>query len=222
MKRDLINRIVICIVLSTFMISCKKNNVINDVKLPNDTIQLDTNYYYVALNKNISATHYDSTSLLVGYNNSDSLDLDNDHIADVSVLVVSYTSGSIKQSYVVFTYNPSHPDIRFLTYKSADMILGPSYINLTKTLPFATIIDSSSTIWNATGFVSYSLEMGIINYDYSLSGKGDQYIGIMLLLPDGKHYGWMKINVSANNKTIIVREYAYHKRPGAPVSAGTK
>lgn len=60
----------------------------------------------------------------------------------------------------------------------------------------------------------------------ALRGNGDKYLGFKFkkaIQNSGTmHYGWIKLNVSADNKIVTIKEVAYHKTPNTPINAGEK
>lgn len=85
------------------------------------------------------------------------------------------------------------------------------------------LISGSSSIWY------YYSEVLIVDKDpgkpetkYGFSGNGDMLIGVRFLIGTELHYGWMKINVSSDFKTVIVKEVAYNIVPNVEIKAGEK
>lgn len=65
---------------------------------------------------------------------------------------------------------------------------------------------SSNTSTNISGFV----------------GTGDNYLGVRFEINPGEfHYGWMKIAISADCASLIVRDWAYQETYGTDILAGS-
>ena len=94
----------------------------------------------------------------------------------------------------------------------------------TTTTVFTTVFNSgdkispSSTIWNSFGFMAGTLETSSIG----IAGAGDKLIGFRFSAVDGTHYGWMKVNIPDDYKSLKVVELAYHKTPDTEIEAGVK
>jgi hypothetical protein len=58
--------------------------------------------------------------------------------------------------------------------------------------------------------------------DFGFTDGSDKLIGFSFLIGIEKHYGWLKVNVSSDLKTLTVKEGAYHKTAGTEIGAGDK
>ena len=52
------------------------------------------------------------------------------------------------------------------------------------------------------------------------AGAGDIYIGFYITKPDGKHYGWLKLNIASDGKSIKLKSVGYHRKPRTAIIAG--
>ena len=50
-------------------------------------------------------------------------------------------------------------------------------------------------------------------------GVTDGYIGVKFAIGTNTHYGWVKLDVT-DSSNFVVKEYAYHDTPDAPLTAG--
>lgn len=89
-------------------------------------------------------------------------------------------------------------------------------------------LDANVTI-NATSNWNYNSPA--ISYDYvtnttsskgDFAGKGDKYIGFMTIDGGKKYYGWAKLNVSADGRTVKLIEFAVQKKPETAIKTGEK
>ncbi len=89
------------------------------------------------------------------------------------------------------------------------------------------IIDSSlskpkgprpTAVWN------FSATCSIVNNGVKsgYAGNGDFFMGFYFTLSDGKHYGWLKLNVSDDGSRIILKELAYQNKPRTAIKVGEK
>jgi hypothetical protein len=78
------------------------------------------------------------------------------------------------------------------------------------------------------GFSSYSIVYargfkGTTTFATFGSADGvDKLVGIKFKIGAADHYGWLRINMSSNGKTLTVKDGAYHKTAGAEIKAGSK
>ena len=52
-------------------------------------------------------------------------------------------------------------------------------------------------------------------------GATDHFLGVRIIEADGTHYGWIRLDVSADNRSFTVKDYAYDANPYEAVLAGT-
>ncbi|MEZ5053666.1 MAG: hypothetical protein R2807_02680 [Chitinophagales bacterium] len=85
------------------------------------------------------------------------------------------------------------------------------------------LISGGSSTWYRNGYI-FEVEKtpGNPETKYGYAGSGDILVGIRFLIGTELHYGWMKININTNYKTIKVKELAYDIRPNVEVKAGEK
>lgn len=51
-------------------------------------------------------------------------------------------------------------------------------------------------------------------------GVSDKYLGVRFKIGANTHYGWVRISVTADVDSIIIKEYAYQLLPGVGITAG--
>jgi hypothetical protein len=51
-------------------------------------------------------------------------------------------------------------------------------------------------------------------------GKGNKYLGIRFLNPEGHNYGWIRLYCSQHNDTLRIIDYAYNNISGCKIYAG--
>ncbi len=94
---------------------------------------------------------------------------------------------------------------------------------LIKALGANTTIDASSQNWRYdAAAISYDYVTNTTDSKGDLAGKGDKYIGFNTIQDDKRYYGWAKINVSADGRTVKLIEYAVQKKPETAIKVGEK
>ncbi|MBK9328441.1 MAG: hypothetical protein IPM95_03815 [Sphingobacteriales bacterium] len=60
--------------------------------------------------------------------------------------------------------------------------------------------------------------------EYGFAGAGDKYIAIVMIysLSHTYHYGWVRVNLSADFRTFKVIDGAYNATPNIPIAMGAK
>jgi len=79
-----------------------------------------------------------------------------------------------------------------------------------------------STIWISEASAATYWTQSRVNNIEGIAGKGNSIIGFRFLKDTDLHYGWLKLNVSADHRTITIIETAYDKRPNTSIIAGAK
>jgi hypothetical protein len=51
-------------------------------------------------------------------------------------------------------------------------------------------------------------------------GVTDGYLGLKLQVGGGTHYGWVRMDISSNGKTVVIKDMAYNATPNGGISAG--
>ena len=93
--------------------------------------------------------------------------------------------------------------------------------NAVKALPSNYQIINSQAFSATTVFKDFVFKYkGNIDSGSSFLGQ-TKYIGVKFKLPDGTHYGWIKIAVASDANSITVLSYAYHTTPDEGIKAGS-
>lgn len=198
MKSLLVKRIlaILIMIIAVLPIACKKDS--NDLNIDDR-----------AINKTSVATA--SGDNFVGI---DSIDIDADGLIDMIFQHGVSASDSIE--LLVFQFRNAN-----VLSENID-ILGDT-VPTTKLLSLGTSIDASSTIWQQTAYSSYiSKSIGHLA-DFGIHGKGDQFLAFQLKRSVGNYlYGWMKVNLSNDSKTLIIKELAVQKVINKAIKIGEK
>lgn len=83
-------------------------------------------------------------------------------------------------------------------------------------------ISPTFTIWIPEASAATYWTQSRISINEGIAGKGNSIIGLRFLIGADLHYGWLKLNVSEDFKTINIMEAAYDKRPNTSILAGEK
>jgi hypothetical protein len=85
-------------------------------------------------------------------------------------------------------------------------------------LTAGTVIDGSSPTFNG--------QRGDFNYNScaypgsQFCNGADGYMGVHFDVGGNVHYGWVRIQVSADATSIVIKDFAYNSTPGDPIEAG--
>lgn len=146
-----------------------------------------------------------------------SLDFDNNSQPElIFSTVVSSSSSS----------SPAHLAIVGVTGNPNNAILGSIYA-ANYPFPFAMnngdSISGTGTTWNAVPFNGGIQYLGVTYGSTTYGnwvGVNDKYLGVRFNIGSNVHYGWVRLSVSANSDTIIIKDYAYEILPGVGLTAG--
>ena len=89
------------------------------------------------------------------------------------------------------------------------------------------LINATQSVWisNQYCFSQIFTKNGVTTSDQAgdFAGKGDKFIGVRFKdAASANHYGWLRINLSADGKTLKVIDGAYHVTPDAEIKIGAK
>lgn len=191
-------KLVIFLSIVILSISCKKEDITN------------SNIVYKKLNTQIEV----GTSLV--FDTIVALDLDDNTTIDFN-LQISYTSiGRLSEYGLYITVDDSRN--QWLIYQDGEE-------NIARNLIIDEVIEGASTIWDDyILFYRKYINNGVtlINFTGTV-GVGDVFAGIRFIADDGEYrYGWIKMAISSDFKTIQIKEYAYQKQPNIAIKAGEK
>ncbi len=87
----------------------------------------------------------------------------------------------------------------------------------------ANVTINAASSWNYNSpAISYDYVTNTTSSKGDFAGKGDKYIGFMTIDDGKKYYGWAKLNVSADGRTVKLIEYAVQKKPETAIKTGEK
>lgn len=181
----------------------------------NTEIVLPTNKTDLQNSTNAGAMHADS--ILSGYIQAEYVttglwphDLDGDGQADISFDIIDLNQ-----------FNPQGIPQSFDTLATRVHPLQTTEILDNSTYGYPDALDENIEVgpnhfWNdRDNFV-----LGTFLTAGNFKGAGDSYLGFRFADGNGHHYGWVKLYVSAQNDTLRLYSYAWHKTVDEPILTG--
>ncbi|MFN8283523.1 MAG: hypothetical protein U0U67_09935 [Chitinophagales bacterium] len=166
---------------------------------------------------NIQDSVFNKTYTAIGtaadYTIQDSLDINADGKADFNFFIDGGTYGAA-------TFASCNVD---MLNGSGNILTSPQTFD---GLPIPVAIaqaDSAAINAASTNFTDICYFADKYNSDIvGFAGAGDKYVGFRFKASDGTHYGWMKLNLSADYRSITVKDVAYDKRANTQILVGAK
>jgi len=144
------------------------------------------------------------------------LDLNNDATLDFYVYSVDTLIGTnlLKATFVA----------PYGTLGNAVAGDAPSGYNYAFAMTSGTNIDAA-TAWivpASSGALSMAFNVdGAFPYaSYWANGVTDRYLGLKFFVGGNAHYGWARLDVTADGDVFVMKDYAYNATPNAPIQAG--
>jgi len=148
------------------------------------------------------------------------LDLDNDGNVDFRIYGFGIGGGTTSAGLAIFNGSLN---------QGLPIILSNSFLgsNATFVYPFALNIDDIIGPVQNTWFSAFNSN-GSMNFNNCNEGMGgsnwcgvsDKYLGLRFKIGANTHYGWARMDVSADAFTWTVKDYAYHLDPDTTILAG--
>lgn len=177
---------------SVLVLSCKKEEAD------------DPNIEYRSINKSV-------TSVTAGVASVDSFDINNDGKSDLNILAVANVTADSAVLYIVGSAAAVYIDST-QTFASTYKIKNLYKDEVPEKL-------GTQRLW---GNLTYAaLRRGTDKKGYA--GVGDVFIPVFFRATTLKiHYGWIRINVSSDFRTLKVVDAAYHVTPETSIAMGAK
>lgn len=184
-------KITLTIIFALLAAACKKNSLINDP----DIMEFEVN----------------KTILFVPgspglHMKADSIDINSDGKFDYWIQMYNFCCSPACD--LVFKNSPASIN---------EVVTGTVVFKTPVTeLPAGSYINNGKT-FSKTGYIT-TVNPGV---DSTRNvAAGDRYIGLRLYLEGQKHYGWIKVNLSADYRTFRILKGAYHKVSETTIKAG--
>lgn len=150
-----------------------------------------------------------------------SLDLNNDNINDFLLFGANYGTSSYTYGGIV-VLSANSASVNGVAYASSNIQIGSSSNNIT----VAQALDGGDMIngltdFNYAGLLAYYGDFGGGPFLFGqFPAVGDKFIGLKFQVGGSYYYGWARVEVSSDGRTITIRDYAYHSGVGFPIAAG--
>lgn len=201
--------------------ACKKDNATDD---PNITVR----------SLNITLTDSDPTKRLSSTQQTNAeyslIDLDGNGTIDMYAYQYYFKNGDTLSTTTIFA-GVDTTDTEYLSYFSKSSLEPARFINsyfYDDTIPAISPMLITETMNNATpnyvyGYLNFFSKIGnnVLGNFTPFQGQGDKYIGIKFKINNDFHFGWMKLNISADGKTTTIREVGFDTRPNTPITIGS-
>lgn len=196
--------VAVFILLSISLISCKKEEETNDPNIMEKTY-------------NVFVT---DTFTVIESHAITEIDLDGNGTKDLAISA-DYVDEAADTTVRLFTIQSPYGTGYGTLTDINTTTLGDIYL----TRFIATNTNINSLI---AGFSSYSIVYargfkGATTFATFGSADGvDKLVGVKFKIGAADHYGWLRINMSSNGKTLTLKDGAYHKTAGAEITADAK
>ena len=124
---------------------------------------------------------------------------------------------------------PNHSPPKLLSYilrhKPGEYGIVLDENGYTKAMNAGVSIDSTSSDWSVYSSIANDYVANPLLPKGNLAGNGDKYVGFRVYEGGkayNKYYGWAKINVTTNGRTVKIIEYAFSKLPNVAIKTGEK
>ncbi|MBC8173689.1 MAG: hypothetical protein H7X71_07275 [Chitinophagales bacterium] len=163
------------------------------------------------------------------------LDFNGDFVSDVNIRKAFFSF-----STVLYTNSGgSAPGIMrmnhaFATGLGSNSLAGTSGV-LGVSLGYPYVFAAAEEISAANNWVSYNsqsivyslfykfdtgLSYQVLDDGFWFGGETDKYMGVRFYIGANQHYGWIRMDVSADNKVVTIKDFAFDNIPGDPILAG--
>ena len=161
---------------------------------------------------NIVHRDLNKTFTLSAITSVDSIDVNLDGLHELLFVGLSNASASI-------TYLATKPDIASLFCDTTSI----SSLKLTNASDAGfTPLAIPSTQWNQFSVLDVDISSPSLTTTKGPAGKGDKYVSFVFKNGLKPFYGWLRVNVSADHKTVLIKDLAYSVLPETLVKTGSK
>ncbi len=149
------------------------------------------------------------------------LNLDGDANIDFNLFAYNYIASTTNYDFVFIA--PSSGNSVIATSNIYSGVYFPLALNLNDPIDNYAIFASPSA---SASFPGMFLQFNIV-YSSSSSlplgnwgGQTDKYLGLKFLIGGNTHYGWARMDVAADAKSFVLKDYAYNATPNTGLLAG--
>lgn len=191
---------ILLLVIIVMLASCKKNSQVVEPDNPNIN--------HREINQEMKLGSYNADSEM-------SIDINNDGMLDFEVEIDLYKKSDNEYEYEAYLDRDQIGNEVLTQQIDSTAYILPMQRNA--------LISGGTTGWNAySDIFEIGKQLGLSETRYGYAGNGDMLIGVRFMIGTQLHYGWLKMNVASDLKSIIVKEVAYEIRPNVEVKAGEK
>ena len=171
-----------------------------------------------ATNAQVQYTDINPDYLVSGNGSSYALDLNNDNVVDFEFVTIS-SSTSI-------TYSNFPINVQFdlgLVYPAAssNSWMANSSDTTIANIPAGSSIAPSNLFSGGSAVLGGMINFGILgSYPYGNFLAQEGFLGVKFQASGNTHYGWIRVEVTADGKTLSVKDYAYDATPNTAIVAG--
>jgi len=148
------------------------------------------------------------------------LDIDNNGTPDFTAVMYYFKNGA--DNFTLYSAFVGK-DVAHENKISAYYIVSDD-IPMANSLTTSEKMQSSTPSYYAAYTSLYEKDDGDVIYDFQseFKGKGDKFVGVKFKIGTDFHYGWMKINLSSDARTLVISEVAYDTRANTPITIGAR
>jgi hypothetical protein len=191
---------ILLLAIIVMLVSCKKNSEVVEPDNPNIN--------HREINQEMKLGTYNSNSEM-------GIDINNDGMLDFEVDLYLFKTSDIEYEYEAYLDRE----------QTGNEVLTQQIDSTAYILPMQSnaLVSGGTTGWNAySNIFEIEKQVSMAETRYGYAGNGDMLIGVRFMIGTQLHYGWLKMNVASDLKSIIVKEVAYEIRPNVEVKAGEK
>lgn len=125
--------------------------------------------------------------------------------------IISSTTSSTNSTYVVAGLNLNQNINNSLNNWSSG---ATSTTTSSSSYPLNGVIIGAKAVINSSSTTS-TINVG------QFPGSGDKFLGVKFTIGTAVHYGWLRLDMSANSDSITIKDFAYETTPNTPILAGS-
>lgn len=198
-----------------FLVGCKKDDISENnqnvsafnLRTPVDDPDVEVQNVDLSINTNINEYYFDTTI------NISELNIKLGYYLYRDIVDNSYKSINVTFDYMSScSFQSDIPVFVEETSASSRSYFLPTFFTGVK-------IETGKSVWNGTNFYGliYSKSDG---QTYGINGKNDRYIAFRKKVGTDYFYGWIKLNLSADANTFIIKSVAFCDVPNKAIYFG--
>lgn len=207
---------------STTILSCNDSNS-----------GMDDNPNIISRDLNVTVFDFNSSDNIFD-NQYAYIDIDENGVDDAFIFIAYNKFNNIRELYGQIYCTPIDDNdfpSEFTSY-NVDADIYDIYYQITenKNVGLLKSVNANEEINNNTNtfyvayshLIQYQLSNKITSLDNEFRGKGDKFFGFKFFRNTQKHFGWMRINLANDGKSMTIKEIAYNINADTPIKIGEK